>query len=154
DIFLNLSLNNAFPDQMVGAEIELMQSSTKRQKGNLDQIKLTGRYMWQDDIAGDPISLTPGVSYIQAFRKSVKDVSSFHHGLNNIECFISIGKENPEERSWNSRWWGLLALGIAEQGSPWCRAHLNVEKRLGKTDELKFFMHSLWGFGKHKLRLN
>lgn len=154
DCFLNVSLCNSRPDPAMGLEFEVTQARTRRQRGDIDQIKMTGRYVWQDDIAGDPLSLTTGLSYIQAFQSSLKDVSSFHHGLYNAEGFISIGKESSDEALWDSRWWSILALGIAEQGSPWLRFHLNYEKRWWEKNEMKIFFHSLWGFGHNKLRLS
>lgn len=154
DIFLNLSLSNAHPDFTASAEFEITQARTRKQKGDIDQLKLTGRYAWQDDVAGDPLSLITGLSYTQAFQSSLRDVSSCHHGLYNTEFFITLGKENPEESLWRSRWWSVFVLGIAEQGSPWVRFHLNYDKRWWDKHEMGLFMHSLWGFGGKDLHLN
>lgn len=155
DFFLNLSLSNALPDPAVSGEIEFTQANTKKQKGDLDQIKVTGRYVWSDDVAGDPVSLILGLSYIQAFQRSLRDVSSFHHGLFNAEFFVSVGKENTwgMETLWNSRWWLLGSIGIAERGSPWFRFDLNYEKRLCENHELSAFVRSLWGLGSKRLDL-
>lgn len=158
DVFLNLSLCNALADPnantAVGAEFEVTGARTRRQHDRIDQLKLTGRYLWQDDIAGDPYSLITGLSYTQAFKYSLKDVSSFHHGLYNTEFFISLGQENPDECLWGSRWWGMFAIGIAEQGSPWLRFRLNYDKRWFEKHELGLFLHSLWGLGSKRLHLN
>lgn len=151
DVFLNLSLINARPDPAMSGELELTQAKTRRQQGNIDQIKITGRYAWQDDIAGDPLSITFGFSYAQAFRWSLRDVSSFHHGYNNFELFVSIGKETPFESFWKSRWWSILSLGVAERGSPWLRFHLYYEKLFAEKHALQTFLNSLWGLGHQKL---
>lgn len=154
DAFLNISLSNALPNPTIGAEIELTEARTRRQRGDIDQLKVTGRYVWQDDIAGDPFSLTTGLSYNQAFCYSLRDVSSFHHGFSDVEIFASLGKENPEESVWNSRWWSLLAVGVAERGSAWIRFHLDYEKRCYEKHEVKAFLHSLWGLGHKSLRID
>ena len=165
DIFLNLSLTNALPDPAIGAEFEVVGAKTRKQgrgssralSGDVDQLKLTGRYLWLDDVAGDSFSLVSGLSYIQAFKSSLRDVSSFHHGLYNGECFISFGRESPGQsfRSlWGSRWWGLFALGIAEQGSPWLRFDLAYDNRFGENHEINLFLHSLWGFGGKRLHIH
>lgn len=154
NVFLNLSLSNAIPDPSCGIEFEVTEARTRIQHGEIDHLKLTGRYLWQDDVAGDPMSLITGVSYIQAFKKSLKDVNSFHHGLYNTEFFVSFGKENPDEWLWGSRWWGIFALGIAEQGSPWLRFNLDYDKRLFEKHEMSLFVHSLWGFGHKRLQLH
>ncbi len=154
DVFLNLSLSVARPDPDGSLEFEITEARTRRQKGEIDQLKLTGRYLWQDDVAGDPISLITGISYIQAFSSSLKDVSSFHHGLYNAEFFLSLGQEKAEGILWDSRWWSVFAIGMAEQGSPWFRFRLDYDKRWEEKHETKLFLHSLWGLGRHPLRLN
>ncbi len=150
DFFLNASLSNALPSGL-GFEIEATQASTRRQRGGLDQFKMTGRYIWQDDIAGDPLSLMTGLSLIYAPRHSVRDVSSFHHGCGEVELFVSIGKETPIETNWASRWWTMFGIGIADRGSPWMRLNLSYEKRLWDKHEMQIFMCSLYGLGRHKL---
>lgn len=147
DLFLNLSICNSKPDPEVGLELELTQALTRRQKGEIDQIKLTGRYMWMDDIAGDSISVTPGFSYVQAFTNSLNDVSSFHHGLYNTELFVSIGKEKADETVWGSHWWAVFALGVAEKGSAWLLCNLDYEMRFLKRHAFGAFLHTLIGFG-------
>lgn len=152
DLFFNASLAGTLP--AFGIEVEATQARTRRQKGNLDQLKVTGRYVWQDDIAGDPLSLTTGLSIIYALPYSLRDRSSFHHGRAEAELFLSIGKETPQEAVWISRWWSVLGLGIADRGSPWLRFHLSYEKRLWVQHEMRIFMHSLWGLGDKRLHLH
>ena len=151
DVFLDLSLSNSFPE--IGLEAELVGAKTRHQPGNVDQIKLTGRYVWQDDIAGAPFSFVTGLSLIQAFHKSLKDVSSFHHGLSEAELFFSLGKEYSQDDKWGARWWGIFAIGAAaDRGSPWFRFDVAYDKRFYEKHELRFLMNSLWGTGHHRLR--
>ena len=151
DVFLNVSVSNTFQD--FALEIEAAEAWTRRERGGVDQLKITGRYVWQDDIAGDPLTFTTGLSFIQAFQHSLKDVSCFHHGLEEGELFLSLGKETPLENLWGSRWWGMLGIGIAERGSPWLRFYLSYEKRWWDQHEMKLFLHSLWGLGHKRLHL-
>jgi hypothetical protein len=153
DFFLKASLNYTSPHDY-GLEIEAEEAWTRFQRGDIDHFKLTGRYVWLDDIAGDPLSLTTGFSLIQAFRHSLKDVSSFHHGRKEGELFLSIGKETPWETMWGSRWYSMAGIGIADRGSPWLRFNLNYENRLRDQHELRLFLHSLWGLGHKNLRLD
>ena len=148
DVFLHASLSNALPS-FFGGEIEIVQARTRRQRGDVDHLKMTGRYVFRDDIAGDPLSLMGGISYIQAFQKSLKDVSSFHHGLYEGEVYLSVGKEMFVDTKWGIRWWSVLGLGCAEQGSPWMRFQLGYEKWIGDENEIRLFLDSLWGLG-HK----
>lgn len=152
DVFLNASLIGTVPEGSL--EVEATQARTRRQKGDLDQLKLTGRYPLLDDVAGDPISVTAGLSLIYALSYSLKDVSSFHHGRGESELFLSVGKETPLETMWGSRWWGVFGIGIADRGSPWLRFNLSYEKRLCDQHEMRFFAHSLWGLGQKRLHLH
>lgn len=151
DFFISESLANSKDD--MGLEIEIVEACSRKQKGDLDHIEFTGRYVWLDDVAGDPISLTQGISYIVALRSSVHDISSFHHGRNEMECFLSVGKETPKEDYWESRWWGFFALGIADSGSPWTRARLEYGKSYTREHKFSLFADSLWGFGGKKLHI-
>lgn len=152
DFFLNTSLSNAIPQ--FGLEAEIVAASTRHQREWIDHFKLTGRYVWQDDVAGDPLTVTTGLSFSKCFRHSLKDISSFHHGLGEAELFLSVGKEMPEETWWISRWWSMAALGIAERGSPWLRFNVSYEKRWHEKDAVELFVHSLWGLGHKRLHLH
>lgn len=152
DFFLNGSLSNALPT--LGVELEAMGAWTKKQRGDLDQLKLTGKYLWSDDVAGDLVSLATGISYIQAFQHSVHDVSSFHHGSSEAEIFITLGKEKAVRDFWASRWWGMLGIGTSfSRGSPWIRFHAAYEKSWGETHLLLLFADTLWGLGNKRLVL-
>ena len=150
DYFFNSSLCNSIP--YLGAEIECLLAKTKEQRGDVDSLKLTGRYVFQDDIAGDPISLVTGVSLTKAFWPSLRDISSFHHGLGEVELFLSFGKERSQCNFWIFRWWGLAGIGVAERGSPWLRAELKAAMSFRERHELELGCLSLFGLGRKSLR--
>lgn len=152
NVFLNASLSNATPD--FGVELEAVEVSTRQQKGKMDQLKLTGRYSWLDDLAGDSWSLIPGFSYRQAFKNSLKDISCFHHGLYEGEVFLSFGKEKSLDTYWHSRWWSLIGIGMAERGSLWLRFQLVYERCWWDKHRMRLFLHSLWGGGNKKLSIH
>jgi hypothetical protein len=150
--FLQTSLSNAINPQF-SVELETVFAHTKKQKNTIDHFKATGRYVWLDDIRGDFLTVTTGLSLIKAFRHSLKDVSSFHHGLGEAELFLSLGKEFSIGTNWDSRWWALTGIGIAEKGSPWLRFIAAYEKRWDKVHEFAGTLCSLWGLGHHSLKL-
>lgn len=153
DLFLHASLSSAITD--LSFEGEIVEARTRHQKGDIDQLKITGRYVWENDLAGDPWSLTTGMSYTQAFQRSLNDISSFHHGLYEGEAFLSMGKEFFFETGWNHRWWSVVGVGIAERGSPWIRFYVVYEKCLQQNrQELQLLLHSLWGLGHKKLHFH
>lgn len=150
DVFINFSLSNALPDPPIGLELEITEAFTRKQSGDIDHLKLTGRYVWLDDVAGDSVSIITGVGYTQAFKKSLMDISSFHHGLYNTEFFISLGKETSDSLLWSSRWWGTAIYAIAEQGSPWLSLRFDFQKRWVERHELALFFDGKMGLGgKH-----
>lgn len=151
DLFLNISLSNTLFDFLI--EFEATEARTRRQRGDIDQLKVTGRYVWQNDIIGDPFSFATGVSFIECFQSSLKDLSSFHHGRSEAEFFCSFGKETPQETTWISRWWGIAGIGVADRGSPWARFNLVYERQWREKHELKVFSYFLWGFGHKRLHI-
>jgi hypothetical protein len=153
DLFLNISLSNAYQD--LGVELEITAANTNRQPGHLDQLKITGRKVLLDDILEDPVSLTAGCSLIQAFRSSLCDRSSFHHGYNEAELFVSTGKELTFSENWESRLWGIAGLGVAiDRGSPWIHLEGAYEQRWHEKHECRIGLYSLYGLGHQKLRLH
>ncbi len=150
--FLQLSLCNALPDPVCSLEIEAVQATTPKQHGELDQLKLSLRNGWLDDIAGDNLSMATGLSYTQAFRRSLDDLSSFHHGLYNAELFVSLGKEFCQGIDWGQRLWGTAAFGVAEIGSPWLSLKIDYDKRFWESSAVTLFAKGLIGLGSHKLR--
>lgn len=140
------------------AEVEATFADTRRQRPACDNLRLTGRYRWLDDISGDDfISLTTGITITQAFRHSVHDISSFHHGKFEQELHVAIGKEFPYEEYpytafWNSHWWAVAAIGTADVGSPWLRAEAAWEKNWCNEQQLRIFAHVLWGLGHNNIK--
>lgn len=130
------------------AELETTLAHTRRQHYCFDDIRLTGRYRILNDIPGDdPVTLTAGVTLIQAFRHSLHDVSSFHHGQFEAEAHVTVGKETPLEEFWMTHWWAVFAMGLGDHGSPWIRTELAWEKNWYDGDQLRLFANTLWGLG-------
>lgn len=153
DLFLNLSLSNAYQD--IDVELEITQARTNKQHGTPDQLKITGRKVFLDDVLDDFATVTAGISLIQAFRPSVDDRSSFHHGYNEAEFFISIGKELTFSDNWESRAWGVVGIGTAiDRGSPWFHFESAYEKRFRDKHEFHLGFTSLIGLGNNRLKLH
>lgn len=146
DCFLSDNMNNA-----MSAEIELTVANTRRQHPNLDNIRLTGRYQFLNDIIGDPVSLTAGLTITQAFKNALFDVSSFHHGLIEAEATLSVGKEIPCEQFWATRCWGFLGCGIGDWGTFWLRGYAACEKNWCDVQQLRIFIESMYGFGQQNI---
>lgn len=152
DNFFDLSVGlSAFS---YSAELEVILADTRHRSFGCDSIKLTGRYQWFNDLIDDPVSMTTGLTIIQAFKQSLDDVGSFHHGKFEMEAHLAIGQEITCYDTWDSRVWGVLALGSADVGSPWIRANLSWEKNWCETHRAALYLNTLWGFGNNKLNPN
>lgn len=160
ELFLDSSLATSLFD--FGFEVEALAAHTRRQKG-IDDFKATLRYRWLDDIEGEAVSLTSGVSLSQCFRRSLHNPSVFHHGYLETELFLSVGKEFNEgcydlldyEVSCSSRLWAVVAGGVAvDRGSPWARFNVSYEKQVWQKHLLRVFMTGLYGCGGEGFHLD
>lgn len=149
-IFYATSLRTSLFD--FSTQIEGVYASTHEQNGRLDSIKASGKYTFKNDLKGDLFSLAAGATFTKAFSKSLKDISSFHHGLYELDVFVSIGKEASLFANWQDRWWIDLGIGTAEKGLPWTYFNGKWERRLTDKQAVSLFFKTLAGFGKKRLR--
>jgi hypothetical protein len=133
-------------------EIEETTAHTSVQTWDMDNTRLTVRYLVLDDILGDPVSLVLGISCDATSKKSRRDVSSFHHGNYEYEAHVSIGKELSKEQFWTDRFWGVLAYGVANKGSPWLHFLLAYDNNYQDLHQWRLFVDTLWGFGGQNIR--
>lgn len=147
-----LTLSTAVSGQRWAGEIETTLANTDHQRPALDNFRLTARYRLTNDILGDLLTITPGITYTQAFKHSVHDISSFHHGRNELDAFLAFGKECSQDGFWTKRCWSVLGCGIAERGSPWLYADLYLEKNCWDIHQLQIFVKTLWGLGNSSLK--
>ncbi len=112
---------------------------------------LQGRYLWLDDIVGDPITFTTGANLRVMSTTSLHDVSSPYHGNVDFECNFALGKEFDVADSCRFRLWGYGALGQANRGSPWVRAILAFETNIEDAHKMGLFASGTNGYGANRL---
>lgn len=134
-------------------ELETTFADTYRQDGCLDNVRLTLRKQLYSDIIGDPISLTAGLTLTQAFKHSLHDISSFHHGKFEGEFHLAAGKELSCGSFWMSRMWGVIGIGQGDRANPWIRADLTYERNWWDFHKVTVFTKTLWGLGPKNLSL-
>lgn len=153
DHFTHLSL--AFvPDPNWSAETELLFAATRHRNFGFDSGKITGRYLFMDDIVGDPVSLTGGLSLTMPLHTALRDIGSFHHGMAELEGHVSVGMECPFLSHWLLRYYGSCALGIATQGSPWLKLSYFWERNFLNGFAMQLYVKSLFGFGRRSLHIH
>ncbi len=145
-----LSFDLAFPptpEWEFDAEIEF--ADTPRQSMGLRSIAAQARYLWLNDVIGDPVSLTTGAAIRGVSKHSVRDVSSPYHSYYNFELNSAVGREWDRGFDWQFRSYGGGALGIANHGYPWLSIFTMVEGQF-HSNRLGLFLDSYLGFGHKK----
>lgn len=149
DHFLTLSLGGSY--NTLAVELETTMADTRHHTFGFADIALTGRYQWLNDILTDPVSLTTGVTVRQVFKVALNDISNFYNGGIEAEVHAAVGKETACREFWETRYWGVLGIGIADFGYPWIRANAAWERNWWDRHAITIYAHSLWGFGSHSL---
>lgn len=141
-----LGLGFTFP-QNVEAYAEIEFARTTRQEFNFRSFGLQGRYLWLDDVIGDPVSLTTGLSMRGVAHYSLKDISCPYAAEFNMELNISAGKEWSCGKFWTLHTYGFGAVGIAQRGAPWTRVLLSTEWNWEDKHRFQLFGRGDFGFG-------
>ncbi len=153
DHYLHLSMGFS-PHPSYAFETELLLVNTRKQGFALDGLKMTGRYLFWDDVAGDPLSVSLGGTLGITSNSSVKDLSLMHHGQLEAEAHLAIGKELSYDQFWSTRAFAVVAYGVSEEGSPWMKWHANIEKNFRDKCSFRLFAKSHNGLGNKKLDLS
>lgn len=153
--------NNSF--YQLGAELPVLQEydlqlevtafNTRQHNFCFNDMSLTGRYKWMNDIVGDPVTLTTGITISKVFKPGRRDIASFHHGGIETELTVAAGQETSWRQFWVSRWWSVVGLGVADLGAPWVRADMAWENNWCDQHLMGIYMYTLWGFGNRRLSL-
>ncbi len=130
-------------------DTELRFAATTAMPFNFRSGAIQARYLWLDDIIGDPISLATGISTRLTNQASLRDVSCMSHSIADFEVHFSLGKEFDASESWRFRTWGFGAVGHANQGSPWVRAIVAVETNIDDEHKLAVYAEGMNGYGRH-----
>lgn len=155
DLFWTLSA--AYPFKRYCGEFEVTAADTHQQKhGGWDNFRVTERYQWLNDIERDPLSLVTGITFTVPYSRALHDISSFHHGHVEAEATLSFGQKYgyPETNNYIFRWWNVIGVGVAEEGSPWVRGDAVYEYNYADVHQFSGFVNTLWGRGKNNLHLH
>lgn len=146
-----ITLSATYPFKRYRGEFEATAAYTQHQKGRWDNFRITGSYLWLDELEDDPLNLVTGIILTEPFSRALHDISSFHHGHIDGEFFLSYGKKYgcPCSKDYISRWWNVIGIGIADFGSPWIRGEAAWEYNFYDAQQLRVFVNTLWGIGKN-----
>ncbi len=132
------------------ADVDIEFVETPRQSFGFRSFGMQIRYLWLDDIIGDPISLATGLSARIVSTTSLHDVSCPYHGNVDVELNVSLGKEFDNFQFWRFRVWGYGALGMSNRGSPWLRGIAAFEGNWDDQHKWGIFMVGSHGYGREQ----
>jgi len=138
------------PSDYVDIDAEVEFADTPRQSFGWRSIALQGRYLWLNDVEGDPCSLISALNIREVSKHSVRDVSSPYHYYLNFEFNTAIGKEWSNKGAWTMRTYGLGALGMANRGSPWLKGIGIWETNLFDRHRFQLGIEGYFGLGDKK----
>ncbi len=110
---------------------------------------LQARYLWLDDIIGDRISLTTGLSLRATSSTALKDISCPSHGNLDCELNFSLGKEFDSNDTWRFRISGFGSIGHANRGAPWVRGAVALEANVQDVHRFALYALGVNGYGRH-----
>ena len=137
------------PSPVWSIDMDLQFADTTKMSVNFRTAAIQMRYLWLDDIVGDPISLATGASIRVTGTTSLKDVSCSSHGNVDFEGNFSLGKEFDSADSWRLRTWVFGAVGQANRGALWVRATAAIETNVNDLHKWGFFVDGINGYGRH-----
>ena len=135
------------PEWSVDGDIQF--ADTTQMAFNFRSVAVQARYLWLDDIVGDPISLVTGGSVRFTSSPSLHDVSCPSHANADFELNFSLGKELQASDSWLWRAWCFGAVGQANSGSPWVRGTAALEANIEDRHNASLFANGINGYGRH-----
>ena len=146
DQILSLELGAALSTRF-DLELELEVAHTTQQSWGMRSGAMQVRYLWLDDVAGDPVSFITGLSLRDVSKRNLRDVSCPYAARINGELFSAIGKEFSDVFNWNTRIYAWVAVGIANLGAWWTRQEISYENNWCNRYNLKLFLQGDFGFG-------
>lgn len=131
-------------------EVEFLFTKTSDIPFSYEAVYGTIRYQWLDDIRGDPIAFSTGITLSFPGKHYLHDFSFAYHGEINGELHATIGKEWTKGREWRTRGWVLGGWGIANRGNGWLHGIAVWEFNL-KCFEWGIFTDALYGLGPNDI---
>lgn len=141
-----------WPDLNVEAELVFGQS--KHIPFSYEVFTCTGRKVFLDDVCGDWITATLGVTLAFPSTRILEDFNYGYHGHVNSELHLAVGREYRHyfSKEWKWRFWGLLGCGIAERGKPWIHGLLTFDQSLSRCSRLTLYTELLYGLGNENIQ--
>ena len=139
------------PWPTISLEAEAFGTVSQRRSFYYDDFRFTIRYLWFDDIAGDPFSLATGFTYSRPGTRALRDIGRPYLGPNEFEGHVAIGKELSHDCCWYWRSWAVGAVTLSTRGQPRLWGNATVERALSRCAYVGLDLLGLYGFGGRPL---
>lgn len=131
-------------------ELEIEFTDTPKESWGFRSFAGQFRYLFLDDVAGDPVSLMAGINIRGVSQRALRDITTPYHAAANFELNVAAGKEWSQMQYWKIRSFAFGALGIANRGSLWIRGLAAFEGNYKDNHQYQLFANSYWGFGSNR----
>lgn len=135
----------------LSCSLELDLAKTQEKAYGFEALKTGVRYNVLDDLTGDLVSLTPGVSFSLSTPSRIKDLSSTERAVFEGNAFLSCGREFGYTDDGLYRAWAMALVGAGSSGSPWASGEVHLEKEISEKHTFDLFFTAEKGFSSHKL---
>ncbi|HRW58958.1 MAG TPA: hypothetical protein P5048_05030 [Chlamydiales bacterium] len=147
----NLYFDLAFsPSSAWNMDLELQCFATPFQDFNFSTTAFQLRYLWKDDVIGDPVSFSTGASLRIVTDQTVKDPDTLMHGEVEFEVNAAMGKEFDFKQAWRQRIWLYGALGQANKGRLFLKGVLSLEGNIHEKHKWALFARANRGYGTER----
>jgi hypothetical protein len=137
------------PSPVWSVDTDIQFADTTAMSFNFRTAAVQARYLWLDDIIGDPVSFATGASIRATSSPALRDVCCPSHGNVDFELNFALGKEFEGSDSWLFRAWCFGAVGHANRGSPWVRAIASLETNYDDRHKWALYAYGINGYGRH-----
>jgi hypothetical protein len=145
-VYLGLDFS---PSPVWSIDADMQLADTSASDFYFRSIALQARYLWLDDIIGDPISLVTGASIRATSSTGLRDLSCPSHGNVDFELNFAFGKEFEASNDWLFRSWFYGAIGHSNQGAPWVKGIVSLETNIHDCHKWALFAQGINGYGRH-----
>ena len=137
------------PSPVWSIDGDIQFADTTAMSFNFRSIAIQARYLWLDDIIGDPVSFVTGGNIRATASHALRDISCPSHGNVDFEVNFAVGKEFEAAHSWLFRSWFYGAVGHSNRGSPWVRGILSLETNIQDQHKWALYAEGINGYGRH-----
>ena len=134
-------------------DLELEAGVAETTKHNLayDETKLAVRHVWLNELTGDPVSLTTGVTLGLQQEKFLRDLSLIRHGPFEALFHVAVGREFGYSDTQYYNAWVMGQVGTANKSSDWVHAEGHLDWIISETHFFDLFLKLERGSGDKKL---